>query len=705
MATTWNLQYDGGDILSLEDHGVSGVSRQLASQAADKVTFRTIEKAGDDPKYEHFKEIKIIRDDDGVQTTWFKGWVEFSEEYMEGSREGRSYTVSGPWMWLERLVFQRRWYWAVDPASASSSILGGYRSYYTLNADYYGAIYGQQLSTNEQIEEIVDYVNTINTAHNRVPGGDILQFGACPVVLPPFGDHKDITCAEAIRAQMRWMPNAVTRFDYSVDPPRLDVIVPDVNTPYAVYMQDNVIGQVSLKPRYDRQVPRVRIRYEIENTVDSKRWNYELWDVYPTTGPGGGGGGFLGPSVDGYWLYQDGTEIQKSLTSPGLSPTAPTPENKFNELLVSISLSGWSASFARAALSTRQWGTNDWLARKLPFLQDPNATLNSWNLKRIIYPDGSFYDPVSAPLPTPALGYDLEDGAIMDGLRFANGNFVNFQQYTALVRVNHTRAFGDLKTAAEDDLQTIRFNATNAPSGYYSGLTSFVEGDPYQVGLAQTLYEHLNILQHDGTVRIKRPELDTALLLGRALDIRGDGSNSRWNSMTIQTVQETIDNAEVTLRVGVPPHLSAGDMVELLRVSRLRWRIIPTTLPNEGATPASAQSSIRQTSKENSVPAPFMGSASGLVSRAANVNTGNLPADRVEVQQDAKKGQWKAKAHGAAEDGVAEDSEIDINLQDAQDSENNGKVIKLRELDYCDENGEAKKILIVASEPYDPPAP
>jgi hypothetical protein len=701
----WTLEYEGAT-KTFAEWGITGVRRSLVSQAPDIVTFSAAEKLSNAAIFLYENKVTIYRtEDDGAAVTWFVGWVEQAPQTMNPTREGRDYKILGPWRWLDRLVLQRPWYRAVDPTNSGSDVVGGYRSTVVLNLDINGAIFGQQLSTAEQVTEIIDYVNLVNSLQATIPGGDIIEMGACPVALPPFSERKDITCGEAIRHQLRWLPAAVTMFDYTEDPPRLNILVP--STVQTVDMAECVIGGVSLTPREDRQVSRVRIKYEQENTVNNVRWNYELWDVYPEDGVGTGN--LLAASVDGEFYYLNGKQILKSPSLPVTYAGLP-PDNDFNELLLSFSLSGWTASYAQTALTTEVWGTQDWLIRKLPFLRDSDATLRGFRLKRLYYPDGSYYEPGVHGF-SPALLYDIIEGAIMDGLRnYTSGDYLRVQEYSAVYEVSHTRGVGDVKTESKSDIQTIKFMATDAPSGYYSGMQSFSTGDPVPIGTAQILYDHLNKLQHDGAITLKKSEIDEVSLMGKQISIEGDGTSSTWQEMTVQRVDEVIESGDISVTVGVPPHLSAGDMVELLRVSRHRGRMTaPNTIQN-GQSVASSQASIRQTSNENSLSGPFMGASMGMTSQPVDSVTGLFPPDRVDMQIDTPNGKISLKGQGTAPSAtVKENAEVELDLAKAESEDAGsggvpvGRKLEIRELSYCDE-GEDKKILVLASAPYIAPA-
>ena len=103
-----------------------------------------------------------------------------------------------------------------------------------------------------------------------------------------------MTCAEVVRKMLRWHPDAVTWFDYSVSPP-------------ALHIQDRAglesasvtlgaapltgIGQITA--RHELQAPSVVIHYEITNTANGKT----QIDVQTDAAPAGASGTAFGGIV------------------------------------------------------------------------------------------------------------------------------------------------------------------------------------------------------------------------------------------------------------------------------------------------------------------------------------------------------------------------------------------------------------------------
>lgn len=692
----WTLEYDG-TTKTLEEWGINGVRLRRVSQAPDELFFSSAEKSTASPRFAHEGKITIRHQTgNNAPVKWFVGWISSIPAMLNGQTERRNYKAQGPWMWFDRLVFQKIWYKAVDPSNPASSVIGGYRGEFILNMGANGV----HQTIADQMEELVDFVNQVSTLQG---GETLLQLGNCPTTLPPFSDVTDITCAEAVKQLLRWAPHAVTRFDYTTTPPTLHV---ETNlATVTVAMSDAVIGDVSLTPRYDRQVERVRLKLKQNNSTNGVSWVYDVWDIYPVP-PNGNSGTFLAPAVGGgYYYLSNAGQITKSATSPPSGGSPPPPENTFNELMLSLNLVGWTEQWARAYIQSETWGTTNWLHRKLPFLNAPGSTLRSFSLVKLTFQDGTVWNGVS-----PILAYDIISGAAVDGLRDNSGNPVTAQTYTAVYRVNHASELGSMKQDKKNDLQVVKFNAISVPTGTYSGLQSQVSGDPIPTGLAQSLYEGLSVLQHDGSVRIKRKELSVTALMGKKLTI--SGGNPEWTGMTIQSVDEEIDSAEVTVSVGVPRHLSAGDMVELLRVSRTRQRYIAprTVQTGQGSTGASA-AIPQHTHGDNSVPGAGIPAVFSMTNATVSPTNGSMDANRIESGLDALNGVFRlVKVGGDAarpdysQELVKNGSSILLDLAKCKKStDETGVSLEIREETVCVRIGNSnvnKKRLILCSEPY-----
>lgn len=199
---TWTLEHLG-TTKSFADWGFTNLRRTLLSQNTDFVTF--------EEPVEHFHEatqlqpdatVKIFRD--GVK--WFEGVVTQTPLTALPEAESHGYVISGPWYHFENNVYKQPWL-----------AVGG-----TVNIGhiFLNLTVGQALfPINLQMENICDWLLSIFPV-----GAKPFQKGTIePVAYPPISEVQAITCAAAMRSQLRWCPDAVLWFDYSESPPKLHV--------------------------------------------------------------------------------------------------------------------------------------------------------------------------------------------------------------------------------------------------------------------------------------------------------------------------------------------------------------------------------------------------------------------------------------------------------------------------------------------------
>lgn len=701
----WFLEYNG-TVKLLSDWKITGTNGFVVSQGEDEISFSCVEDMNAPQQFQYDAKGIIYQQPNHAnpqtRVKWFEGWFDPAEESFSGVTR-RNYKLSNVWRWFERLPYQKVWYKAIDPTGATSALIGGWRSEVILNMGANGALQ----TVEEQIQEIVDYVNAVAVLQGTSTG-DILQLSAGGMTVRPAMKEKDnITCAEALREELKWVPGAVVRFDYSTTPPTMFVEVPA--TTHTVSISSRTVGTIKLKPRHDRAVDRVRLKFKQQNRTDGVTWIYDLWSIYPAP-PSGSGGTFLAPAVGGgyYFLTGGGAIVHETPAPTPIFPLpppapAPPPENTFGELLLSMDLVGWQLQYARATITTMQWGAVAWLQRKLPFLNPSTGAVirGTPRLVKLIYQNGDVYDPLNpGNVPAPPLLNDVLHGSLVDGLRFSNGDYVLGEQYTAVYEISHATTIGGLASAKTGDIQTIKFTATNAASGSYSGLKSSIAGDPIPTELAQALYEGLHDLQHDGTVQLKSLNIGQDKLLGKNLTLTG--GNPAHVNMRIQAVQFSLDNNDVTVSVGVPKHLSAGDMVALLQVARTRarWTAPDTVTTGRGAGAADGATPTH-TSADNSVGSQSVRGVDSWSGKAPDPTTGVIPALRMEAGVDATNGVFRLLAVGPtdqaprpdyAQEVVQRGAGVVLDLVEAEDKE-----LRIRDLTVHDDNGNTTVVKYVAS--------
>lgn len=654
MSTVWTMEY-GGTEKTLKLWGIDekSLNRRLASQSEDIVSFNTATDIDVTPAFPYRSKLTFYQTVGGIKTQWFVGWVTATPLSGNAKSERHRYTVSGPWWWLTQLVFQQIWYAATDPENPASSIVGGYKSRVLLNQGFNGT----KLTTRQQITAIVDYLR--DTATNEGIDLPMQNGGDYPIVNIPINEVLDTTCAECLRSQLRWAPDAITWFDYETSPPTLHIQkrseMDAVNIPFS----DNVVVEHNIAPREDIKVDAVVLKFEQTNFTNGNQWVYTTTQAFPVG----------------------------------------ADERVFGALVQTINLQGYSASEVKSTVTSEVWSPTDvaWLKKKVPALADPNVISGSIVATpiRLLYPDGTSYNYETSSGVAPSLLYDLKTGVLADGFTLSNGTLVQAKEYTLLLNLRYTKNNEtDVPQDKFDGKPTsIKFTATNATSAQYAAIQSYQAGDEIPTGLAESLYDGLNELQYDGSILIKKAELEDDISMGNVLNLTG--GRVAWETMRaqVQSISETPATGEKVVSFGVARYLTAGDFISLLRVNRERRSFTAPNTIDTGRASGSSNNIGDNTGKENS---GFGGGGrkAGVVRDATEKNFHEV---------DAANGVLRMKHYGVdkarpdyAQETVKNGSEINVDLVDL-----NGKRIAVKNLTVIDVNDVETVYKIIAEDDID----
>ena len=504
--STWEIRI-ADRVLPASSWSVSGIQRRRSSQAADVVAFSVESQASaltTETPFAPLLEVVIFRD--GVR--WFVGRVTSVRRAAAGAAERIAIEVAGPWWYLDNLVYQQTW-----RVFGSGEI---HKSHCLLNTFADGTKMGVRL----QIADILTWVST----------NAVAKFGSAPFqwnpsefpdALIPVDEVRDITSAEALSKQLRWIPDAVTWWDYSTTPPTfhcqrraaLQVTTMPAAAP---------ITSIEITPRTDLVVPAVVLKYERIDVVNGTRRPGLFVDAYP-------------PAATG---------------------------SEFGALCATIDLEGWSVSSAEARITTEPFPKTaenwwKWLLKKEPWLGQTGITL---------------VDPVSVGITNsdsavfPIYDRELVDGQIAEWMgKSASKVTVGIMVHLSIA--GQSESFESVWRAF-----SINVVSTNAVSGTYRQVTDVTDGEAPPIGLAQVLYDALSVVEWEGTLSMVQESVGAlaAPALGQRLNLTG--GRPEWESMAamIQEVTENVDAGSTVIRFGPPQHLGPRDLVELLRVNRFR---------------------------------------------------------------------------------------------------------------------------------------
>lgn len=496
-ATYWKI-----NDATFESHGIQGPVFVRRALGMDEFSFDAVDGEFDDALDFAQESTVIIKRND---VRYFEGRVVDIERSGTSNNEVVSYVVAGPWWYLENLVFQQSW-----KTWNGSALVNAYSSQTVIGKQISGAAH----TIKSQLEEIFDYA---------IAQGAPLQYDSSgwPTFSIPSFQQKDATCAEAILGLLKWVPDAVSWFDYTTDDPtfHMDRRANLVGKTVSLTDADPLAATI-LKPRYDLQRPEVVIQYSQVNQVDGIPYHQITTDEHPVSSTG----------------------------------------RTFKALLYTIDLRGWSIQYVyqKIAVTTIQPGLISWWRTKEQWLNDPlitSATVKTWS--RV---NGNY-------------AFELVDGSIADWM---SGSYEDD-------RVDAIIAWTNNDGTSQERQVSVKVKSTNLTSGNYRDVQNFTAGETAPVGLAEEVYDAVNELQYDGQLTLIETEVADTVQVRNKLNV--SGGRSEWltmNALVWETVED-IDRGMTRLRVGPIVHLGPGDLIDLLRANRTPiWSVNISTVRENG---------------------------------------------------------------------------------------------------------------------------
>lgn len=314
-----------------------------------------------------------------------------------------------------------------------------------------------------------------------------------------------------------------------------------------------LIQKIDCRARYDLRAPYVKIFYEIENTVQGKAYLEIVEDFYPNPLPTSPLEQFAGPQFTVNLQGEAINVLTASLACDAINPADP----------------------------------NWWLRRHPKYTPwDPSNPGDNNN------PIATFtIDPASIQRkPTdstkPDQGYTNESRS--RSIPAWTGFKTQHVTFSANAQVTYRNGRQPLMVPLAFQCLT-----TNAVTGEYKAKTVTQYPEPIPTGLAQSIYDAINVLQFEGEVVLQEEEVSGQLLIGNLFNITGSAT-AEWAGMNalVQEVTENIDTGQTTVRFGPPKTLSAGELVDLLRVNRFRLIGFPYSMPISGTPSGGANSEL-----------------------------------------------------------------------------------------------------------------
>lgn len=214
MSVLLQIEYEG-ELRPLAQWGIERFTLNAYNAATEVLTLVVAgEAAAADPVFAY--EGRVVVWCDGVRV--FHGIVTqlpFSEK-AAGARQ--EYIVSGPWWWLENIVYGQERYVFADARRPSLGFAPA--PVKTPRAVMYQALSGESASAGAQAQVAADYA--IDRASLLYGGEAPFTRGTFDIpLLAPWEEAYNLSCAEVIRRCMRYCRDAVAYWDHSGEKPQL----------------------------------------------------------------------------------------------------------------------------------------------------------------------------------------------------------------------------------------------------------------------------------------------------------------------------------------------------------------------------------------------------------------------------------------------------------------------------------------------------
>ena len=534
LDSTWQIIPPGGAApLPAASLGISDLVRHRRSLSPDTVT-ATVDGRNADAAalFAYGSTVTVLRGG----TTWFLGRVTQTPASGSGTAQSQSYTLSGPWWYLDNLTYRQQW---TFQNGATEQLVGRLILGQGLDGTY--------LTSGAVITEALQYA--IDAGAPFQIGAADPETGVSASILPgyliPLDEVKDVTCAEVFRKMARWHPDAVAWFDYTTTTPTLSFRAAGALAAATLTVGAPPLAAVGqITPRHDLQAPAVVIHYEVTASSNGMASTSIVTDAAPATATGAEFGAVvLTIPLRG----STSTTVQQRVQTAAIQDTVGT-----NGLLPYL-----SARYAPLAIAAA----------------DPNITADGITFtsctRGLSDPNLQDFDPNTGGYGAQAgydasLGSELVAGAVTDWM--VSQYNVKTQAQRIIFKWTEGDDTGDEKQAAIDIM------ATNAAGQVYTSVASYTPGDAAPTGLAAAYLATVGLLQWSGTVELVEQAAGAtapAAALGSVLNLAGS-ANAAWATMNALIVGEETraSTGQTTLTVGPATHLSPQDLVARLQLTR-----------------------------------------------------------------------------------------------------------------------------------------
>ena len=528
MATTyWTIESNGVE-KTLAQWGISNLQRSRVQLGVSTVTIQCAGRRVDAAELFPYASTVIIRYGRSLVagvwtggTRWFYGRVEPWTRRASGGKESQSCDLVGVFWYLTRRAFKqiyRNFAGYTTPGNPNTpptftEVETAHLFLCMKVLAPYNSI--TKITTGAQMQEVLQYF-----ADKGAP----FQVGTCsPVLDAPIDEVKNLTGAEVLAKMWRWSPDAIVWVDETTEPyPTIHCYRASDCTDVSIDLNAGApLTDLVIKPRPDWRKAYVHLQYEQVN--DGRLTTID--DIWPSPKPTDAESGFNGFETVVDLVGRQSTTIQTTIVTQAHAIT---------------NLNWW-----RAKIPTLLTGT-----------EVLSVAFNTGDVQSLEARSDT------AETPNGALGQEILDGSWAPWISGTSA-----QSVRAKCQVKITLRNG------EERIERLHHDLviTNAVSGTYASTSVTQDADPVPVGLAHDMYDAFNNLAAEGSVTLRAAEVPSTINFDKRLNFITP-LQPAWATLRalVQTLDDDVVSGTLTCKFGAPEHLTAGELVDLLRVARNR---------------------------------------------------------------------------------------------------------------------------------------
>ncbi len=536
MATVYEIRFGTGAWQTAAALGIENVELTLRNAGTDALAFEVVGDCLAASLAAYNATVRLRRTvDAGTPECLFVGTLVTLPRIASPEGESMQYLAVGAGYALEKLTYEQQW--QIMRASDGELVTIAKPRVVLGQADD-----GTRLATGAQIRAIVEFA--------RIRGKLVALGTVDDGMVMPYDERENLKCADAVAACLRWHPDWSAWWDYNHVDPDTGEYTPAFNarsaanlTAVAVPVQAVDMESLELTPRYDLQLPGVRVVYELTHEKDGKSYPTTVVDV---------AGDANNPDALTFMFDLVGSQIGT------LEQAVETAEHTTVD-----------GSVSTDAIKTRAW----WYAR-LPYLgvDNTNASDAYFRLEdssgnSVV--DGSSDADVSRS-GTLGLPRYLVKGAIQPWMDVqCEEETVSAKCiYADMVAVPSLVVGG--KCYWRHKPISAKVLSTDAQTGVYRRSVVYRQSELVPSGVALSIYNAASRLHFDG--RVSLVAVEPSLSVGPWSCISLSGGDASWASMQalVQDMVVHVDTGTAKLILGPCKRLGADDHVALFKAARAR---------------------------------------------------------------------------------------------------------------------------------------